>query len=1582
MIFKITMVLLILIMSITTQLFSQNTAAEANGLGFELYQGRWFLLPDFDSLKPTLTGVVSHFDIGFRPVEDYFAVRFQGNIRISNAGTYTFYLNSDDGSKLFIDDNLVVSNDGPHVVSERSGTVSLKAGDYPITVLYFEFQGDQLLEVSYKGPKIKKTLIPNEILFHSPKNGEPRPWQSIDIGKVSATGMSSYANGVFTIAASGADIWGTSDEFHYTYWPLNGNGEIISKVASISNSNAWAKAGLMIRETIRPDSKHAMICVTPTQGTAFQRRIETGGESTHTGGSGAAPIWLKLVRQETVFSAYTSKDSINWTLIDQEKIEMAANVLAGLAVTSHNDGTLCNATCSFNMSGAWGEIELTAEPTTIPADGQSQTKITSGPLIDFYYKPAKAGQLVSVEADHGKIIASSSTDISTGSLIKTDASGCINFGLQSDNEPGMATVYAQSCYGAAEGKTSVQFVGDDIKLITTASEKDKVSQGQENLIVKLRATNDGQATAYVKEVSLIMFRKDGTTNTDDFQITRNDTFSVIPVDRTREFSFKVNVNPDAASGISFIDGRLVSAHKEYVGVNQQHSWQVQTPPELKILSIEAVPDEVRPNQEELVVNMHVANQGEAAINTISAGLSFWQGSLNKSSEYVVQSGSDNPQVIEGLSEATLQFFVIVNFNATLGTIEINGDFSAKDLNSGAAYQSSPPEQTDFWVVKKAEGILINAIKPSQNYAVFNSASPWYIKMVVENKTGANLSLDSARVNFNIESNDVTSEYSITYPEQFLGSQSKSLKNNLIDSLQIDIGGFGASTGFLEITGHIYLREPGTSFSVEGSSTQGLVFITSEPEIQFYATEIDSCNNIQPETGNAMVNLGQRFSVKVAFRNLSDEDLEDIRISLNKNGDSYILEPAVQQYALLPKNSEGAVFFNIIANSSATPFEEKFTAVLENARGIKSQKQAELNLPSDVDASVTIQEPASLSVAVNCDTKARVGQIFDFTAKVTNPENFAKCDTNGTLSLILPSGYKLVTGKNIEGFEVNEADVKWQILAPASSQALDSIYVYISKPPRDLNSGNLAAIKCNYDAAAIETVESVLRITKASISSPQGAKDDTLSTGQYFYITARLDSEMVNDILFNLNLPDGYEYIDSTTVNKMTYQEKTWMLQAPVLSHAQPKKISVFARAQIQGDTTTIFSDPDTTIQAVVFKQTDLEVLAEITSPESAVQNGRITPGMELKIRGRLCNHGEAQPSGKGRLKLDIYKASQIDRESFSVAEDYELPVIGDSAVWTLKASEDLEKTIWRFVVSADSIPNDENTDTTAIMTDEAKVAEIVASSRTDGIGRLELVVKPIPNTTPPSIVPGETVTFMGLSLSNTAVEKEFPIRLTGMKLDILNTKNQLLFPSRVISGIRIKQKNRILGEASSIADNPVTFVFNPSDTINALVTDSVFIEVDLYEQIAESFKIQLVDSSYIITKAGVNVFVVREQGASSGSLNIQSSCPPIAPADLEASFCNFPNPFGSEYPKTFFRYYLSEDTNVELRIYTLLGALVWKHSYGVDSAQGMKGLHQAEPELAWDGKNMNYHSVLNGVYIAVLKTGTGKSAMTKVVYIK
>ena len=97
---------------------------------------------------------------------DHFYVRWLGRIRIPRDGKFTFFTESDDGSRLWIDGKVVVDNGGLHAMEEKSGEVELKAGDHDVKVELFENDGDVGCKLSWEAPNASKEILPEGAFIH------------------------------------------------------------------------------------------------------------------------------------------------------------------------------------------------------------------------------------------------------------------------------------------------------------------------------------------------------------------------------------------------------------------------------------------------------------------------------------------------------------------------------------------------------------------------------------------------------------------------------------------------------------------------------------------------------------------------------------------------------------------------------------------------------------------------------------------------------------------------------------------------------------------------------------------------------------------------------------------------------------------------------------------------------------------------------------------------------------------------------------------------------------------------------------------------------------------------------------------------------------------------------------------------------------------------------------------------------------------------------------------------------------------------------------------------------------------------
>jgi regulation of enolase protein 1 (concanavalin A-like superfamily) len=212
----------------------------------------------------------------------------------------------------------------------------------------------------------------------------PPGWLDADVGSVGTAGSASYANGTFTVKASGKWIWDVADGMHFVYQSFSGNGTIVARVVSVQGST-YPEAGVMIRETLGANSAHAYTAYEPYPGPSIYlySRASTGGTTaSQSSAVSGLPYWVKLVRSGSTFSGYASSDGVNWVQVGSSRtISMSQNVYIGLAVSANNNSALVTATFdNVSITVPVPDFALLASPGNLSimqgASGTSTVTIT------------------------------------------------------------------------------------------------------------------------------------------------------------------------------------------------------------------------------------------------------------------------------------------------------------------------------------------------------------------------------------------------------------------------------------------------------------------------------------------------------------------------------------------------------------------------------------------------------------------------------------------------------------------------------------------------------------------------------------------------------------------------------------------------------------------------------------------------------------------------------------------------------------------------------------------------------------------------------------------------------------------------------------------------------------------------------------------------------------------------------------------------------------------------------------------------------------------------------------------------------
>jgi hypothetical protein len=199
-------------------------------------------------------------------------------------------------------------------------------------------------------------------------------------GDPSVPGNATFSNGVYSLTASGSDIWGTADHMQYLYQPLSGDGTIVARITNIQfvAGSDFAKAGVMFRESLDANARNAYMMQFPLAPGSrpgwptYQWRSDTGGSTQdHEFQTPTPYIWVRLVRSGTTFTGSWAMDVSGtpgtWNQLGAETVAMGSNVFVGLAVTSHQNGTVVSA--SFDHVQILPPSPVTSHIDVNPAAG-------------------------------------------------------------------------------------------------------------------------------------------------------------------------------------------------------------------------------------------------------------------------------------------------------------------------------------------------------------------------------------------------------------------------------------------------------------------------------------------------------------------------------------------------------------------------------------------------------------------------------------------------------------------------------------------------------------------------------------------------------------------------------------------------------------------------------------------------------------------------------------------------------------------------------------------------------------------------------------------------------------------------------------------------------------------------------------------------------------------------------------------------------------------------------------------------------------------------------------------------------------
>lgn len=158
---------------------------QLEGLNYHYFEGEFSQTKDIKNATLNKSGISSQFSIAKSQSNESFAFLFDGYLKVPTDGLYTFYLESNDGSVLYLDDRILIDNDGAHGNYEKTASISLRKGMHKIALSYFQQGGGKGLKVCWQGEEFDKSEIPSSVLFHEePSFQEAVSWLQFEAHRI------------------------------------------------------------------------------------------------------------------------------------------------------------------------------------------------------------------------------------------------------------------------------------------------------------------------------------------------------------------------------------------------------------------------------------------------------------------------------------------------------------------------------------------------------------------------------------------------------------------------------------------------------------------------------------------------------------------------------------------------------------------------------------------------------------------------------------------------------------------------------------------------------------------------------------------------------------------------------------------------------------------------------------------------------------------------------------------------------------------------------------------------------------------------------------------------------------------------------------------------------------------------------------------------------------------------------------------------------------------------------------------------------------------------------------------------------
>jgi hypothetical protein len=543
-------------------------------------------------------------------------------------------------------------------------------------------------------------------------------------------------------------------------------------------------------------------------------------------------------------------------------------------------------------------------------------------------------------------------------------------------------------------------------------------------------------------------------------------------------------------------------------------------------------------------------------------------------------------------------------------------------------------------------------------------------------------------------------------------------------------------------------------------------------------------------------------------------------------------------------------------------------------------------------------------------------------------------------------------------------------------------VAISSAPLDVNINGTAAIGTEESRVTVVTLPaSDIELTGFVFEAPAGAEDGIISTDQECTVAASvIASENADSVRLELVLPTGFTVTGDAEklIGRGDGTEKTarWNITAPSAAVADDALIlRSSGRDMNSGDS---FTGPEGLLDVQVVEKSLLDLSYHISEPPEATDR-ILSVGLSFTVEAIVENLGSAGVDTAGaRLEMVLPDGYTLDEDT------YNKPFFpGEAVTWNLRAPgspapSPADITV-RFV---EPYARDENTDESAPVTTPPQ-APISVVTVEGWLLMDNLSVVPGLDSIPPNVVPqgAVDVPVLRVRLRNNSA---YTLGLDTLYLTIEGGgRGPLSDPSRYVSSIELVTAGGV-DSASVTAANPVPIVVDHGYTIGEGEMDTVYLRVDIAGDAPAGelrFDIAGSDDVFFTISDGPRVGVVWEGDEGDIEGHFTSGPLVVMSRNFEEYMHNYPNPFRAGSESTRIAYYMTEDASVSIRIYDLMGNLVWSKDIEAGESGATGSPSGTWCEVTWNGRNDRGQLVRNGVYLCKVQAGS-QSATCKIAVAK